>query len=316
MEAAMLMKGALVAAAAASGGGAGLCAWMACHRHAQRARLVRRARGTEDAQGAGAPKLAEGSLDERVIAYAQSLSHRLALKGAHSRVPRALSGVAAFEKGAATAGLQGTVSADGFAEARLRLALGAAAAGAVVGAVFSFELMALLAVTGAVAGWQALPRAVRKRRARRTLEMERHLPEMIDVVAMGMRSGLSFDRSLGLYVQYFPTMLAEAFGAAQRQWAHGLMRRDDALRALAKTYDSPVFGRVIESIVRSLRFGSSLAVSLETLAAEARASYRAQRQEQVAKAPIKIMVPTGTLILPAMLILVLGPVLLELMGDF
>ncbi len=123
MEAAMLMKGALVAAAAASGGGAGLCAWMACHRHAQRARLVRRARGTEDAQGAGAPKLAEGSLDERVIAYAQSLSHRLALKGAHSRVPRALSGVAAFEKGAATAGLQGTVSADGFAEARLRLAL-------------------------------------------------------------------------------------------------------------------------------------------------------------------------------------------------
>lgn len=133
---------------------------------------------------------------------------------------------------------------------------------------------------------------------------------------MGMRSGLSFDRSLGLYVRYFPTMLAEALGAAQGQWSHGLERRDEALRAIARTYDSPIFGRVVESIIRSLRFGSSLSASLEALAAEARVSYRTRRQEQVAKAPIKIMVPTGTLILPAMLMLVLGPVLLELMGDF
>lgn len=41
--------------------------------------------------------------------------------------------------------------------------------------------------------------------------------------------------------------------------------------------------------------------------------HRAQVEERVAKAPVKMMVPTGTLILPAMLLLVLGPVLLELM---
>ena len=35
-----------------------------------------------------------------------------------------------------------------------------------------------------------------------------------------------------------------------------------------------------------------------------------------AKAPVKMMVPTGVLILPAMLMLVLGPVLLELAGGF
>ena len=45
-------------------------------------------------------------------------------------------------------------------------------------------------------------------------------------------------------------------------------------------------------------------------------AYRARRQEQVAKAPVKMMVPTGTLILPAMLIMVLGPVLLEMAGGF
>ena len=39
-------------------------------------------------------------------------------------------------------------------------------------------------------------------------------------------------------------------------------------------------------------------------------------QEAIAKAPVKMMLPTGTLILPAMLLLVLGPVLLELMEGF
>ena len=48
----------------------------------------------------------------------------------------------------------------------------------------------------------------------------------------------------------------------------------------------------------------------------ASSGYKARRQEAVAKAPVKMMVPTGVLILPAMLMLVLGPVLLELAGGF
>ena len=83
-----------------------------------------------------------------------------------------------------------------------------------------------------------------------------------------------------------------------------------------RTYDSSLLGRVVENIVRSLRFGSTLADNLEDAAREARAAYRARKQEQVAKAPVKMMIPTGVLILPAMLMLVLGPVLLELAGGF
>lgn len=78
-----------------------------------------------------------------------------------------------------------------------------------------------------------------------------------------------------------------------------MTNREDALRDLAASYDSPLFARVVESMVRSLRFGSSLAEGLESAAAEARAVHRAQVEERVAKAPVKMMVPTGTLILPA-----------------
>ena len=50
---------------------------------------------------------------------------------------------------------------------------------------------------------------------------------------------------------------------------------------------------------------------LEVLAAEVRATYRADMEEAVAKAPVKMLVPTAALILPAMLIVVMAPVLLE-----
>ncbi len=311
----MAWEAALAALGVASAGGAGLCGWLAWSQRARRSALARRLR--EEAAGDGGARAHQDlTLDERAIALAQGATRRAELQGPRARLPPWLARAEGFERLAPSAGLEGSVSAQGFAEARLSLALGGLAVGALLGAPFSGEFSAALGLAGAVAGWRLLGQAVRRRVAARTQELERHLPEMLDVMAMGMRSGLSFDRSLGLYVRYFPTMLAEAFDAAQRQWSHGLARRDEALRSIAKTYDSPIFGRVVESIIRSLRFGSSLSASLEALAAEARVSYRTRRQEQVAKAPIKIMVPTGTLILPAMLIVVLGPVLLELMGDF
>ena len=114
----------------------------------------------------------------------------------------------------------------------------------------------------------------------------------------------------------FDSLLARSCASAERQWTLGLKTREEALRNLSDSYASPLFERVVDGIVRSLHFGSSLAESLESAASEARIAYRTRKQEQVAKAPVKMMIPTGTLMLPAMLILVMGPVMLELMGGF
>ena len=71
-----------------------------------------------------------------------------------------------------------------------------------------------------------------------------------------------------------------------------------------------------ENIVRSLRFGTSLASNLSLLSSEARAVRKAKLEEKVAKAPVKMLLPVGTLILPAMLMLVMGPIMLDLMQGF
>lgn len=257
-----------------------------------------------------------GSFDDAVISWAVSESRKLALGHGRRLVSRRLSKSAWLDGCSSKAGLGGAVTAEGFWETRAQLAAVGAVGGFAAGWALSGELAVLLGVVGGAVGWRLLPRAIERRISARAREMERHLPEMLDVVALGLRSGLSFDRSLMLYAQHFDTLLAQALMLAQRQWSSGLLRRDEALRRVSSTYDSALFARVVESIIRSLRFGSSLADGLEAASREARLGYRARKQEQIAKAPVRMMVPTGALILPAMLILVLGPVLLELAGGF
>ncbi len=221
-----------------------------------------------------------------------------------------------FNRQAAWAGCAGLVSAAGFCEASLRLALAGALGGVMIGLAFSNMLAALMGALGAVAGALAPLLSVRRAIRNRTAMAELHLSEMLQVVALGLRSGLSFDRSFELYGHYFNNGFSRSCMSAYRNWNLGLATRQQALEELASSYDCAQLARVVESMLRSLRFGSPLVRTLEEASAQCRATYRARLEERVAKAPVKMMFPTGTLILPAMLLLVLGPVLLELMRSF
>lgn len=302
-----LMGIACAAAFAAGVMGMGLAgSWRAAAR-----RRAARVRALDEAL----PLEGAGGLERGVIRLAMRLGHpgRGAPPRAPARTPRRGRKGSSSTDLVKRAGLEGRVDEDGLRAARLRLAGMGAAAGAVVGAVISLEMGLLLAAVAAAAGLYAPTWALRRLERERALELERSLPEMLEVVALGLRSGLSFDRSFQLYSMHFPSSFARSCASAQKSWSLGLRTRDEALRELAQSYRSDQLERTAERIVRSLRFGSALAPDLEAAAAEARARRRSQVEERVAKAPVKMMVPTGALILPAMLILILGPILLELM---
>ena len=301
------------AATAAAGLGGMLLgtAWSCGREAARRRRRMRASTGAKEGDRRDLP-------ENRLVGYAVEVSRRLALRATAPILGgvRPVRAEAWLDVHAKKAGVAGDVTPEGFAEASLRLAGAFAAAAALAGALFSTELAVLGAAAGAAAGATALARAIKQVERERAEALGRSLSEMLETVALGLRSGLSFDRSFRLYGEHFDVPFARECAAAQRAWTFGLSTREEALRDLAASYDSTLLARVVESVVRSLRFGSSLAEGLETAAAEARADHRAHVEEQVAKAPVKMMVPTGTLILPAMLLLVLGPVLLELMEGF
>lgn len=302
--------------------GAGICGWRAFSQWKQKSHYKGSISvGEETRDGGDADDIDgdEGALSVKVLEVMRAATREsaLGLGGVTTRFARTFKGLFAsrwFCSHGDKAGVGDSISEQGYCLARLRLCLLGAAVGALVGIVVSTELCIIGMIAGGAVGFRLPKKTLARRIEERTLQMEHHLPEMLDVIALGMRSGLSFDSSIKLYTSHFKTYLAREFANAQRQWSSGLEYRDEGLRKIAASYESQIFKRVIETIIRSVRFGSSMVESLEEQSAEARVAYRTRREEQVAKAPVKMMIPTGTLILPAMLIMVIGPVLLELMG--
>ena len=214
------------------------------------------------------------------------------------------------------AGLESFISRNGMAATKLRLSLIGGASGALIGVFFSTLLAFVGLILGGLWGLTCLSRALKQEAQSRSFVAEKHLSQMIEIVILGLKSGMTFDRALGLFYRNFDGALSTSLALAQSQWTHGFIERSEGLRMVARSYDSALFERLAENIIRSLRFGTSLAANLSLLASEARAVRKAKLEEKVAKAPVKMLLPVGTLILPAMLILIMGPIMLDLMQGF
>ena len=149
----------------------------------------------------------------------------------------------------------------------------------------------------------------RERLARRRSACLREMPTLIDVLTLGLSAGLSFDASLSLYCDRYQTELSQAFSEAMLSWRMGVTSREEALEAMACELGVDALARFATVVGESLDFGSPLASALEVQAKAIRDEQRAQVEEEIDKAPVKMLVPLGVLVVPAMLLAILGPLL-------
>ena len=286
----------------------------ACSAYMLAGAYVRRAsRRTVLAHAASVPpsfsaRYASG-VDALLIRGAIRLSHQGGTS--FERHPIARWGMSSLRSLSLHAGLSSQVNEEGLCRVRLEATAACGIVACLLGSLLSPELAVVGLLAGIVFGWRLLNRALRREGALRTRALERGLSQTLEVICLGLRSGMTFDRALQLYCTCFGGVFADELSLARVEWSSGMRTREEALRLLAESYDSALFARVVDSVVRSLRFGSPLADSLEQLAAEARRVRRCAIEEVVMKAPVKMMIPVGTLILPSMLLLVLGPILLD-----
>lgn len=172
---------------------------------------------------------------------------------------------------------------------------------------------ALASLEGAAARVREVPML---RRARRTEELARRrasclseLPVMLDVVTLGLSAGLSFDASLELYCSRAGGPLSRAFEEAMLSWRIGVVDRERALWELADELGVAALRRFAGVVGEALAFGSPLAEALERQAQVIRDEQRAQVEAEIERVPVKMLVPLGTLIVPAMFLAILGPLL-------
>ena len=137
----------------------------------------------------------------------------------------------------------------------------------------------------------------------------RQMPVMLDVVTLGLSAGLSFDSSLELYCQRYDNGLSRALDGAMLSWRLGTASRDEALARAAQRLGVSSLDRFASVVSQALAFGSPLAATLEQQAQTIRDEQRAQVEEEIERVPVKMFIPLGTLIVPAMLLAILGPLL-------
>lgn len=147
------------------------------------------------------------------------------------------------------------------------------------------------------------------RKTREKKEALAQMPIMIDVVVLGLSAGLSFDSSLELYCSRYGDALSRELGHALLSWRMGAETRGEALERAASSLGVPQLARFGSVVCESLAFGSPLAETLERQAQVMRDEQRSLVEEEIERAPVKMLVPLGTLIVPAMLLAILGPLL-------
>ncbi len=144
---------------------------------------------------------------------------------------------------------------------------------------------------------------------------EAQLDIMADILAMGVRAGLPFDSSLKLFISRFKSPLAHELNKAMLRWQSGLQTRSNSFKALADSLQSKMFARFAKTAVHAIGQGAPLADMLTQFSKEVREQRSTEIEKKVEKTPVKMFVPMGTCMLPAMLIFVMGPVVLQFIGS-
>ncbi len=172
-----------------------------------------------------------------------------------------------------------------------------------------------LALLLALTSWMLFGSVVRRRSERRLSEIDRELPELIDVLIATIEAGLGFAGSLALVSSRIRGPLGEELRLALQEQQMGLST-NRALSNILERSDTPSMRSFVRAVLQGETFGVSIGVMLRNLAIEMRARRRHTAQERVQQAPLKMLFPLVFLIFPAMLIVLLYPAVHELLRGF
>jgi tight adherence protein C len=140
------------------------------------------------------------------------------------------------------------------------------------------------------------------------------LPEMVDILALGLGAGLSIDKAIEWYFESYENPLSKELGKAENLYQVGMMSRIQAFEAFAQDLGEESVLRFVSSLRIALAMGTPLAPSLDTLSQDLRNYRAAWLEERIAKTPVKMLIPLGLCIVPAVLILLMGPILAQVVS--
>lgn len=148
----------------------------------------------------------------------------------------------------------------------------------------------------------------------RQREIERALPSALDLITVCMEAGLSFDAGLAKIVEKTHGPLSEEFGRVLQEMQIGKSRRV-ALHDLSQRCQVRDLAGFVAAVVQADQMGMSLSPVMRAQADEVRTRRRQRAEELAMKASVKMLFPLIFCILPATVLVVLGPGVVTLFRD-
>lgn len=175
----------------------------------------------------------------------------------------------------------------------------------------------LIAMTGigAAVGYFAPNMYLYQKGYDRTAQMQRALPDALDLLVISVEAGLGFDSALAQVARNTDGPLANEFARVLQEMQIGLGRAN-ALRALAERSTLPDLRSFASAMVQADQFGIPIGQVLRVQSDEIRVKRRQRAEEMAQKVPVKILLPLMGCILPCLFITVLGPAVIGLIGVF
>ncbi len=183
-----------------------------------------------------------------------------------------------------------------------------------IGTVGTYQILSVLLALG----YYIPSRWLKDRATARRLRIEESFPNALDLMQISVEAGLGFDAAMtrvgNELVDNSPD-LAQEFLTVQHQIQAG-RERDQAMRDMAERVGLETVRSFANVVQQSMQFGTSMAQAMTTYSEELRQTREVRAQEAANKLPVKLSGVMASLMLPALVLLTIGPVIIRYMRQF
>lgn len=169
-------------------------------------------------------------------------------------------------------------------------------------------------LVGPIAGWLIPYSYHNSLRQARGDQVMRQLPEALDLLVITMGSGRTFEPALTEVAPILPDgILREEFLRLDAEMNAGRLLKE-ALLDFAGRSSSEEAENFAKAIVQSEKLGSPVSETLESQAQASREAYEARVEKKIARLASIMMIPLVFTMIPALILIVLAPTMLNLMS--
>ena len=140
------------------------------------------------------------------------------------------------------------------------------------------------------------------------------LADTLDLLCVCLEAGLSFDAALVKVAERMEGPLIDEFITVLKQVQLG-KSRNEALKNLSDSTDVAELKTFISAVIQANTLGIPITNVLAAQSDQLRVAKREKIREVAAKVPTKMTIPTVLLILPAIICVIMGPVIINVMSE-